>query len=42
MDADLQHPPELLPELWRAIQSGADLALASRYAVETVLGAPDR
>lgn len=33
MDADLQHPPELLPELWRAIQGGAgvDLALASRY-----------
>ena len=31
IDADLQHPPELLPELWRAIQSGADLALASRY-----------
>ncbi|MDP9268258.1 MAG: polyprenol monophosphomannose synthase [Acidobacteriota bacterium] len=33
MDADLQHPPELLPELWRAMQSGAgaDLALASRY-----------
>ena len=31
MDADLQHPPELLPELWRAIQTGADLALASRY-----------
>lgn len=31
MDADLQHPPEVLPELWRAIQSGADLALASRY-----------
>jgi dolichol-phosphate mannosyltransferase len=32
MDADLQHPPELLPDLWRAIHSGADLALASRYA----------
>jgi len=31
MDADLQHPPELLPELWRAIQAGTDLALASRY-----------
>ena len=31
MDADLQHPPELLPELWRAMQNGADLALASRY-----------
>jgi dolichol-phosphate mannosyltransferase len=32
MDADLQHPPELLPELWKAVESGADLALASRYA----------
>jgi dolichol-phosphate mannosyltransferase len=31
MDADLQHPPELLPDLWRAIQTGNDLALASRY-----------
>jgi dolichol-phosphate mannosyltransferase len=32
IDADLQHPPELLPELWKAVDSGADLALASRYA----------
>lgn len=32
MDADLQHPPELLPELWKAMESGADLALGSRYA----------
>jgi len=32
IDADLQHPPELLPQLWKAIESGADLALASRYA----------
>jgi dolichol-phosphate mannosyltransferase len=32
MDADLQHPPELLPQLWKAIEAGADLALASRYA----------
>ena len=31
MDADLSHPPELLPELWQAIQSGADIAVASRY-----------
>jgi dolichol-phosphate mannosyltransferase len=38
MDADLQHPPELLPELWRAIQSGADLALASRYVSSASLG----
>lgn len=32
MDADLQHPPELLPQLWKAMESGADVALASRYA----------
>ncbi|HEY3704587.1 MAG TPA: polyprenol monophosphomannose synthase [Terracidiphilus sp.] len=32
MDADLQHPPELLPKLLAAISAGADLALASRYA----------
>jgi dolichol-phosphate mannosyltransferase len=38
MDADLQHPPELLPELWRAIAGGADLALASRYAPSASLG----
>ena len=31
IDGDLQHPPELLPQLWKAIDSGADLALASRY-----------
>ena len=32
MDADLQHPPALLPELLQAIRTGADLAVASRYA----------
>jgi dolichol-phosphate mannosyltransferase len=31
MDADLQHPPELLPELVDAIQSGNDIAIGSRY-----------
>ena len=31
MDADLQHPPELLPELWKVLQAGSDLAIASRY-----------
>ena len=37
IDADLQHPPELLPELWKAMESGADLALASRYAEHSSL-----
>jgi dolichol-phosphate mannosyltransferase len=31
MDADLQHPPEVLPDLIKAIESGADMAIASRY-----------
>jgi dolichol-phosphate mannosyltransferase len=31
MDADLSHPPELVPELADAIVSGADLAVGSRY-----------
>jgi dolichol-phosphate mannosyltransferase len=32
MDADMQHPPELLREMVSAMQAGADVALASRYA----------
>jgi dolichol-phosphate mannosyltransferase len=40
MDADLQHPPEILPELVAAIRkSGADVAIASRAA--TGGGSPD-
>jgi dolichol-phosphate mannosyltransferase len=31
MDADLQHPPEVVPDLLRAIEDGADMAVASRY-----------
>ncbi len=31
MDADLQHPPEVLPALVKAIGEGADMAVASRY-----------
>jgi dolichol-phosphate mannosyltransferase len=30
IDADLQHPPEVLGKLWQAIEQGADLATASR------------
>ena len=36
--ADLQHPPELLPDLWLAMESGADLAVASRYALGATTG----
>lgn len=31
IDADLQHPPERLPDLLAAIQSGADIAIGSRH-----------
>jgi dolichol-phosphate mannosyltransferase len=30
MDADLQQPPEVIPELVDAVRSGADVAVASR------------
>jgi dolichol-phosphate mannosyltransferase len=33
IDADLQHPPELLAELALAVLSDCDLAIASRYAI---------
>jgi dolichol-phosphate mannosyltransferase len=32
MDADLQHPPELIPLLLAEAERGADLVIASRYA----------
>ncbi len=38
MDADLQHPPELLPKLLAAILAGNDLAIGSRYTAGGVLG----
>lgn len=31
MDADLQHPPEVVPALIKAVRDGADIAVASRY-----------
>ncbi|HXW37193.1 MAG TPA: polyprenol monophosphomannose synthase [Nitrososphaerales archaeon] len=31
MDADLQHPPSLIPKLVAAVSGGADVAVASRY-----------
>lgn len=31
MDADLQHPPEVLADMLRAEHAGADLVIASRY-----------
>src|ERR1035438_2863488 len=38
MDADLQHPPELLPKLLSAIQDGRDLVIGSRYTPGGDLG----
>jgi dolichol-phosphate mannosyltransferase len=32
MDADLQHPPEVMPQLFAAITAGASLAIGSRAA----------
>src|SRR5436190_17528423 len=32
IDADLQHPPEVLPNLLRPVLNGNDIAIASRYA----------
>jgi len=34
MDADLQHPPEVIPSLLTEIENGADIAIASRYVKE--------
>ena len=31
IDADLQHPPDIIPKLLSAINDGADIAIASRY-----------
>jgi dolichol-phosphate mannosyltransferase len=31
MDADLQHPPEVVPSLIQAINNGAEVAIGSRY-----------
>ena len=39
IDADLQHPPELLPKLVEAVLQGKDMAVASRYvAGDTTAG----
>lgn len=31
MDADMQHPPEILPKMYQEISNGCDLVIASRY-----------
>jgi dolichol-phosphate mannosyltransferase len=42
MDADLQHPPEVLPELVGAVlDEGADVAVASRYCHGSAVDATD-
>jgi len=42
MDADLQHPPEVLPAMTRALQDGAALVVGSRYAAGGTTGARSR
>lgn len=39
MDADLQHPPAMLPQLLGAIREGRDMAIGSRYTPGGELGA---
>lgn len=34
IDADLQHPPELLPKMLNELAGGKDLVIASRYSLE--------
>ena len=31
MDSDLQHPPEVIPKLYRQLKAGKEIAIASRY-----------
>lgn len=38
IDADLQHPPELLPQLFAVIAAGRDLAIGSRYTAGGGIG----
>jgi len=38
IDADLQHPPEVLPSLVAPVLDGADIAIASRYASANGVG----
>ena len=35
IDADLQHPPELLPHLWLTLLSGPDVVVGSRYSPQS-------
>ena len=38
MDGDLQHPPESLVDLLRAVRDGADIAIGSRYVAGGTCG----
>lgn len=42
MDADHTHPPELLPGMWRRIEDGADIVIASRFQPGAVVEGLDR
>jgi len=38
IDADLSHPPELIPEFFRAVREGADIVVGSRYMEGGAIG----
>ncbi len=38
MDADLQHPPEVIPEMIEAAENGCDIVIASRYVAGGSVG----
>ena len=40
MDADLSHPPEVLPQLVRGLEDGYDFAIGSRYVPGGSIGGP--
>lgn len=35
MDADVTHPPSIIPSMWRAAEEGADIVIASRFQPES-------
>lgn len=41
MDADMQHPPELLPLMYEKVMEGNDIVIASRYLEGNVVGGWD-
>ncbi len=42
MDGDLQHPPEVIPEMLRLLEEGNDVVIGSRYKNHKFLGNRDK